>query len=62
MKRILLGMVLFLLLIPNVKAEEDLAPHSTSAILLEETTGKIIFKKNINERMAPASMTKVSII
>lgn len=41
-----------------VKAE-DLTPNAESAILLEVSTGKVIYEKNANERLAPASMTKI---
>ena len=52
---------LFLFLIPYaVKANEsDLTEHSKSAIMVEYSTGEILYKKNINQRMAPASMTKI---
>ena len=46
-----------------VKAEEgastDLAPGAKSAILIEASTGKIIYEKNSHEKLAPASMTKM---
>lgn len=58
MKKIMIFVLLFLFLIP-VKAEEDLAPSSKSALLLENTTGEIIFEKNPHEQFAPASMTKL---
>lgn len=52
-----------LLLIPNniIHAEEvsDLAPNATSAIMIEASTGEILFQKNAHERLAPASMTKM---
>lgn len=37
----------------------DLAKNATSAIMIEESTGEIIFKKNADEKRAPASMTKM---
>ena len=53
----------FLLLIPNnvIHAEEveDLAPNAKSAIMIEASTGEILFQKNANEKLAPASMTKM---
>lgn len=60
MKKILL-IVLTLLSIKIVKAEEleDLAPNASSAIMIEASTGEILFKKNENEKLAPASMTKM---
>lgn len=44
--------------IPCVSAE-DLAPNAKSTILIEESTGKILYEKNSDEKRAPASMTKV---
>lgn len=48
------------LILPNIKAETlDLAPNAKSAILMEVSTGEIIYHKNIHAKYAPASMTKV---
>ena len=33
--------------------------ESGSAILIEASTGEVLYKKNQNERLAPASMTKI---
>lgn len=59
MKRIIL--TLTILLFPlSVKANEiDLAPSATSAIIIEASTGHIIYEKNIYEKLPPASMTKM---
>lgn len=55
---ILIGVVL--LLFTNVKAEElKLAPNAKSAMIIEASTGTILYEKNIHERFAPASMTKI---
>lgn len=44
----------------NVKAEDlSLAPSAKSAILLEASTGEVIFEKNSHEKLNPASMTKM---
>ena len=62
MKKILCSLFLFLVGIMSVSALEstaDLAPNSKSAILLDATTGTILYKKNEHEKLAPASMTKV---
>ncbi len=58
MKKIL---ILLLISIPLVKAEEteDLAPNAKSAIMIEASTGEILFQKNKDEKLAPASMTKM---
>ena len=58
-----LGLILIsFMLLPFVviKAEElKLAENAKSAILLEPTTGEIIFEKNSHEKLHPASMTKM---
>ena len=44
----------------NVKAEDlSLASNAKSAILLEASTGEVIFEKNSHEKLHPASMTKM---
>lgn len=46
-------------LIPfNVHAEE-LLENAVSGMLIEASTGKVIYEKNINEKVAVASMTKM---
>lgn len=61
MKKILIALILSTLFIsPNVKAEElKLAENAKSAILIEASTGKILFEKNADEKLVPASMTKM---
>lgn len=60
MKKKLILLLLFIF-IPLVKAEEveDLAPNAKSAIMIEASTGEILFQKNKDEKLAPASMTKM---
>ena len=45
----------------KVQAEDDLklAENAKSAILIEASTGKILFEKNADEKLHPASMTKM---
>ena len=59
MKKIILSLTL--LLIPAfVYAEEvDLAPNAKAAIIVEASTGTILYQKNIHEKLPPASMTKM---
>jgi len=59
MKKICLFFIL--LFVPfMVRAEEiNLAENAGSAILIEASTGEVLYKKNQNERLAPASMTKI---
>lgn len=59
MKKIFLFCFLFLFSI-NIFAEDlGLAKNSESAILIEASTGKILFEKDSHKEMAPASMTKI---
>lgn len=59
MKKILI-FIFLLMSIPMVKAEvEDLATNAKSAIMIEASTGEILFQKNKDEKLAPASMTKM---
>ena len=37
----------------------DLAPHSKSAILIEAETGQVLYAKDPDLKLAPASMTKI---
>ena len=57
MKKLLISL-LFLFPI-MVYAEEDLAPNAKSAIMIEASTGEILFQKNKDEKLPPASMTKM---
>lgn len=41
------------------KNKLDLASEAKSAILIERDTGAVLFEKNSDERLAPASMTKI---
>ena len=64
MKKVLCFVLMCVMLLPwsvmSAKAEElKLAESAKSAILLEPTTGEIIFEKNSHEKLHPASMTKM---
>ncbi|PAE43841.1 D-alanyl-D-alanine carboxypeptidase [Bacillus sp. 7884-1] len=67
MKRYISLLVIALLLtslwIPSVSAEEkttsDITDNVRSAILIERDTGQILYEKNSNEELPPASMTKI---
>ena len=59
MKKILF-IIIFLLITINIKATEiDLSKNSKSSILIEQSTGKILYEKNKDEKRSPASMTKI---
>ena len=64
MKKILF--LLFILIMPifvyaseTVSNEVELASNAKSAIIIEQSTGQILFEKNSHEKIPPASMTKM---
>lgn len=64
MKKVLL--IFSLLLIPfcikastTVSNDYDLAKNAKSAIILEQSSGQILYEKNSHEKIPPASMTKM---
>lgn len=59
MKKIFILLVCMLMFIPAVKAEDDLAPTAKSAVLIEASTGQILYQKEAHTKFAPASMTKI---
>lgn len=60
MKKIILVLVLSIIFIPYIKAEDNLlAKNARSAILIEQTTGEILYEFNSHEKQPPASMTKM---
>ena len=58
MKKILFILVSFIFLITNTSAEE-LVNYSGSAILIENSTGKVLYEKESTKELPPASMTKI---
>lgn len=60
MKKILILLMINFLFISVVSAEDlKLAENAKSAILIEASTGEVLFEKNADERLVPASMTKM---
>ena len=60
MKKILVILLTFFLIIPLVKAQDDsLNLSSESAILMDYKSGKILYEKNTQEKLPMASMTKI---
>lgn len=59
MKKICCILLTLVMLFPfNIKAME-LATNASSVIVMEPTTGEIIYERNSHERRHPASMTKI---
>lgn len=60
MKKVLIILISLFLFMTNIYAEElNVAPGSKSTILIEASTGEIIYENNKDEKFAPASMTKI---
>lgn len=60
MKKLIICFFIILSMPVCVKADEiPLAESAKSAILLEADTGKVLFEKNADEKLPPASMTKL---
>lgn len=63
MKKIMFGFISLFMFFPFVHAEEDnnstLGEQAKSAIMIEASTGSVIFEKNSHEELPMASMTKM---
>ena len=58
-KVLLITLTIFSTSFKCVKAEEELLKNAKAGLLMEESTGTIIYEKNIHEKMSVASMTKM---
>lgn len=59
MKKILFFICLMLFVVFNVSAEGVTSLSAQSAVLIEQSTGRVLFDKNCEKRMKPASTTKI---
>lgn len=59
MKKVFILFLCFFCFSQNIHGEEDLTVHAQSAYLIEATTGKVLYDKNGEEKLFPASMTKM---
>lgn len=66
MKKILWFVFICLFSVTLINAEEksesktsDVTPNAQSSILIEASTGKVLYEKDADKKLAPASMTKV---
>jgi len=64
MKKVLVCIICLFMMIPFVNGEEKestntLSPNAKSAILIEASTGEVIYEYNSHEKLEPASMTKM---
>ncbi len=58
LKKILISLLCLTLSIGHISALE-LASNAKSAILIEASTGKVLYEKNADQALPPASMTKI---
>lgn len=62
-KKLLIFIFIFIFIFSNIsinpKAEDSLLSNAKSGLLLETSTGTIIYEKNIHDRVSVASMTKM---
>ena len=59
MKKVCLFFILLILPVFVYAEDLNLAENAKSAILIESSTGEVIYSKNAHDRLAPASMTKI---
>ena len=61
MKRLMLFLLILSIFGPSIVKAENLsfAENAKSAIMIEASTGEILFEKNSDEKLVPASMTKM---
>ena len=60
MKKVILFIVGIFIFPCVIRAEDlNLTPEAKSAIMIEASTGEMIYEKNSKEKLAPASMTKI---
>ena len=58
-KKIFLIIFLLIIVYPSSIFALEIVKNSESAILYEPSTKKVLYEKNSNEKLAPASMTKI---
>ncbi len=56
---VLLALAILVPVLPPVRAEAEPEISAPSAILMEESTGEILYEKNADEQRSPASITKI---
>jgi len=59
MKKIFKILLVLLIIFPMTIKANTLAPNASSVIVMEPSTGEIIYERNSHERRHPASMTKI---
>ena len=60
MKKVLLILLSFFSWMSISLAQEDCTPNAKGAILVDSLSGKVLYEKNADEKLPPASMTKLA--
>ena len=58
-KKILLFILILIININSIVYADEIKLNATSAILVEVSTGKVLYERNSNEKRYPASITKI---
>ena len=58
-KKILLFILILIININSIVYADEIKLNATSAILVEVSTGKVLYERNYNEKRYPASITKI---
>lgn len=59
MKKVLLILLSFFSWMSISLAQEYYTPNAKSAILVDSLSGKVLYEKNADEKLPPASMTNI---
>ena len=61
MKRIVNILLIILFVFPHIVFADELIENARSGILVEESTGEILYEKNKDDKVAVASLTKMMV-
>ena len=53
MKKIIFIILTLFLGVMSINAEDNLTPKATSSILIEASTGKVLYEKDADKKLAP---------
>ena len=58
-KKLLLFIFILIINLNSIVYADEIKLNATSAILVEVSTGKVLYERNSNEKRYPASITKI---
>ena len=59
---IILGIIIFFTAVSTSYCDNTFDVEAKGALLMDFSTGKVIYEKNSNEKLAPASITKIMVL